>query len=132
MLRENKSEKQGQCILYSTVTAKPEVRWPLIIKCFVCERACDKVESNCAVCSLVLKFILILRQETKIRKKNKPYLTMYDICLLSCTLVQFKVKELQQNLFIAHGVKTVEHLYSDQIGRERLVQLYSKQFKGHY
>ena len=32
MLRENKSEKHGQCILYSTVTAKPEVRWPLIIK----------------------------------------------------------------------------------------------------
>ena len=71
MFRENKSEKHGQCILYSTVTAKPEVRWPLIIKCFVCERAYDKVESNCAMCSLVLKFILILRQETKILKKKQ-------------------------------------------------------------
>ena len=28
MLKENKSEKHGQCILYSTVTAKPEVTWP--------------------------------------------------------------------------------------------------------
>jgi len=61
-----KSEKHGQFILYSTVTAKPEVRWPLIIKCFVCERTYDKVESDCAMCSLILKFILILRQETKI------------------------------------------------------------------
>ena len=33
------------------------------------------------------------------------------------------VKELQQNLFTAHGVKTVEHFCSDQIGWERLVQL---------
>ena len=70
MLRENKSEKHGQCILSSTVTTKLEVRWPLIIKCFVCERAYDKVESNCAMCSLVLKFILILRQETKILKNK--------------------------------------------------------------
>ena len=92
MLRENKSEKHGQCILSSTVTAKPEVRWPLIIKCFVCERTYDKVESDCAMCTLTLKFILILRQETKILKqKHKPYLTIYDIYLFSCRLVKFKV-----------------------------------------
>ena len=71
MLRENKNEKHGQFILYSTVTAKPEVRWPLIIKCFVCERTYDKVESDCAMCTLTLKFILILRQETKILKKKQ-------------------------------------------------------------
>ena len=52
MLRENKSEKHGQFILYSTVTAKPEVRWPLIIKCFVCERTYDKVESDYAISDL--------------------------------------------------------------------------------
>jgi len=91
MCRESKSEKHGQYILYSTVTAKPEVIWPSIIKCFVCERTYDKVESDCAMCTLILKFILILRQETKILKKNKPYLTIYDICLFSCRLVQFKV-----------------------------------------
>ena len=72
MLREDKSEKHGQCILYSTVTAKPEVSWPFIIKCFVCERTYDKVESDCAMCSLILKFILILIQETKILKKTSP------------------------------------------------------------
>ena len=91
MLRENKSEEHGPCILYSTVTAKPDMRWPLIIKCFLCERTYDKVESDCAMCSLILKFILILRQEIKILKKNKPYLTSYDIYLFSCRLVQFKV-----------------------------------------
>ena len=60
-------------------------------KGFVCERTYDKVESDCAMFSLILKFILILRQETKILKKNKPYLTINDIYLFSCRLVQFKV-----------------------------------------
>ena len=64
----------------------------LIVKSFVCDRTYDTVESDCTMCSLILKFILILRQETKIlKKKNKPYLTIYDTYLFSCTLVQFKV-----------------------------------------
>ena len=43
--------------------------------------------------------------------------------VLLCTDRKKCVKELQQNLFTAHGVKTVEHFCSDQIGRETLVQL---------
>ena len=68
-------------------------RWdgPWFKKCFVCERTYDKVESDRAMCFLTLKFVLILRQQTKILKKNKPYLTIYDIYLFSCGLVQFKV-----------------------------------------
>ena len=62
MLREKKSEKHGQCILSSTV------RKPFIIKGFVCERVYDKVESDCAMCSLILTFILI--KETRILSCN--------------------------------------------------------------
>ena len=63
-----------------------------IVKCFVCERTYDKVESDCAMCSLILTFILILEQKNKNTKKNKPYLTIYDVYLLSCRLVQFNRK----------------------------------------
>lgn len=145
MLREEKSEKHGQCILYSTMTAKPKVRRPLIMKCFIWEQAYDKVESDCAMRSLILifNFILILIQETRILKKIQPYLAIYDIYLFSCKLLQFNlkvslhwgfvmhryrigkkcVKDLPQNLFTTYGVKTVEHFCSNKIGRERLVQL---------
>ena len=78
MLKEKKSEKRGQCVLSSTMTAKPEVRKPLNIKCFVGERV--YVESGCAMCSLILTFILILKQET-----------FYDIHLFSCRLLQYLI-----------------------------------------
>ena len=70
MLRENKSEKHGQCIQSFTMTTKPEVRWRFIVKRFVCERTYDKVESDCAICSLILTFILILVQKNKNTKKQ--------------------------------------------------------------
>lgn len=104
MLREEKSEKHGQCILYSTMTATPKVRRPLIMKCFVWEQAYDKVESDCAMRSLILifNFIFILIQETRILKKIQPYLAIYDIYLFSCKLLQFNLKVSLHWGFVMH------------------------------
>ena len=63
----------------------------LDIKCFVCERTYDKVESDAQCALLYLNSYLYLDKKQKYLKKNKPYLTIYDIYLFSCRVVQFKV-----------------------------------------